>query len=483
MAKKPDYSFDPEDKHFAIIYGDGSADNNGKIGSGFTGYIYNKNSIGASSGDIPPKYYITETGYVEAEQMPLVIQDGIKTVVPCMYFEGLFGRTDTSASDRAELLAFINSMNCLINSSYNFNFEKIIYKTDSAYVVIAINHLTTKGELAIGQELKSNKDLIKQILQIIEYCKSKEIVLEVIKVQGHSTSLGNNIADRLAKVARVSGCFNIFNLVENNKHWSKSDAPHPMIGFRQLFFINSDDNSGKNLYSVMNYKTSVETGRKTHDALFGLVNMIDPIQKIDSVMTTFNSFVDPLSLLSTLDLSVLFNRDTSYYYDIVSDGCFYFNRKNNSLMNLFGDVVARTVYPPGLANQAYENMNSLHQLINRYKSWKAGKPEDKITQFIDITDKFYEVTPKGKYNCILPNGTANLDLELEVYGKKHKFPLSLGIDTLTRNSFKQMEADEPKVFLIAYQSFLVIEYCTLVETKKGDIGVYCNPYSCKIFLK
>ena len=483
MAKPTEHIYDKEDKHIAVIYGDGSADNMGRIGCGITGYVFNKKAIGASNGDIPSKYYITDKGYIEAEQLPLAIKAGIQTVIPCIYFEGLYGYSTGGMSDIAELLAFINAMNNLLESSYEFNFEKVIYKTDSAYVVIALEHLQNSGEECIGKALKANIDLIRQMLDIVNYLKSKKIELEVIKVQGHSTSLGNNIADRLAKVARVSGNFAIFSFKENNKHWSKIEDPHPMIRFKQLFFVNSSAGQNDGTYSIMNYKTNVETGKKTHDALFGLVNMVNPIKKIEEIKSTFNNHISPLSLLSTIDLSVLFNRDTSYYYDILENSCFYFNRKINSLLNLFGEVVAKDVYPSGLAVQAYENMNALNQLIERYKAWKSGKPTDKITKFIDISSHFYEVSKRGKFNCIVPNGTNILDIELEVYGGKHKFPISLGIDTLSRNSFKQMEVEEPKVFLITYQTNKVIEYCTLVETKNGDIGVYCNPYSCKIFLK
>lgn len=482
MAKPTEHIYDREDKHIAVVYGDGSADNYGKIGCGITGYIFNKKAIGSSNGDLPSKYYITEKGYIEAEQFPLAVKAGIKTVIPCMYFDGLYGYASGGASDIAELRAFINALNNLLANQYDFNFEKIIYKTDSAYVVIALEHLQNLGEEAIGKQLKANEVEIREMLRIVNYLKSKNIELEVIKVQGHATSLGNNIADRLAKVARVSGYLTVFNFVDNNKHWSKSEDPHPMIRFKQLFFINSAEDKGAT-YSIMNYKTNVETGKKTHDALFGLVNMINPIKKIEEIKASFNHSVSPLSLLSTIDLSVLFNRDTSYYHRLLDHMCFYFNRKTNSLLNLFGDVVAKDVYPSGLAAQAYENMNALNQLIDRYKAWKDGKPTDKITQFIDISSYFYEVGKKGKFTCKVPNGTQNLDLELEVYGGKHKFPLSLGIDTLSRNSFKQMESDEPKVYLITYQSNKVIEYCTLVETKNGDIGIYCNPYSCKIFLK
>ena len=480
MAKKEELILDPTDKQIAIVYGDGSSDFRYEVyGCGITGYIYNKKAIGSNSGDTPSKYYITEKGYIEYEQFP---KSGLKTVIPCFYFDGVFGYKGKGTSDIAELLAFINGMENILVEELGFSFEKIIYKTDSSYVVLAIDHLQSIGESVIGNQLKANEDLIRKIYSIIKNLKEKEIELEVIKVQGHSTSLGNNMADRLANIGRITGRQQFF-IRENDKHWSKADKPHPMTRFKQLFFINTDSPSTEYLYSIMDYKTGVEVGKRTHEAMFGLALMKKAIEKVELIKELFNSHISPINLLSTIDLNVLFNRDTSYYFDLLNKDCFYFQNKNKSLVNLFGDIVAKDIYPPGLAVQAFEKMNGLYSIINVYKDWKAGKEIDKSFKIHDITSSFYEISKKGKCNCIVANGVNIIDMEVKEYNEKLKIPLSLGIDTLSRNSFKQLETSSPKVYLILYKSSKVIEYCTIIETSEGDIGIYCNPYSCKVFLQ
>ena len=480
MAKNTTGVFDPADKQIAVIYGDGSSDLRYNVyGCGITGYIYNKASIGETSSDIPSKYYITEKGYIEFEQFP---KSGLKKVIPCFYFDGLYGYKGNGGSDVAELLAFINAFNNLLVPEYGFNFEKMIFKTDSSYVILALDHLQTQGEQALGNPLKANQDLLKEILIILKTLKDKNIELETIKVQGHSTSLGNNTADRLANTARVSGLQKFF-IRENKKHWSKTEDPHPMIGFKQLFFVNSDKLNNENIYSIMNYKTNVEVGKRTHEALFGLTLLSNPVGLIEEVKSNYNQNVSPLNLLSFIDLSVLFNRDTSYYHSLINNDCFTFNIKNNSLVNIFGDIVAKNVYPPGLAAQAFDKMNVLYNIINKFKIWKEKDEKDKNMVFINVSEHFYSVSKKGKYNCLIPNGTNILDINVEAFGGKHKIPLSLSIDTLSRNAFKKLEAESPSVYLVLIKTEKVIEYCTLIETSNKDIGIYCNPYSCKIFLQ
>ena len=85
---------------------------------------------------------------------------------------------------------------------------------------------------------------------------------------------------------------------------------------------------------------------------------------------------------------------------------------------------------------------------------------------------------KLKVECILPNGCNEI-----VYEKDDmKIILDLRYDTITRNQFKQLESSNPNVYIGVYKTRgTMLNYYNIIELENGDIGIYQNYYSCRIF--
>lgn len=473
MAKKVKEEMNIKDLTFtAVIYGDGSANNTeGSYGAGATGYIFDNESIGKKTGDVPTKYTITDIGYLENE---LLLKYKYNTVIPYMYIEGVFGYTNKGTNNKAELLAFIESVNGLLNTELNIS--KIVFKSDSSYTLLVIEKIYLGNDWK--KDLKENMDLLLRIEEICETLKSSDILLETIKVKGHATSLGNNIADRLANLARFTKR-NEFKLVDANKRWSKQDILPAMLKFKQLFFINNSNMVKDNVYSIMDYKTGVEPGKKTHEATFGIVVTKEPVGLVHEVTDMYNNYYRSLSILSAVDLNNLYNINNVYYYNLFGKDIYNINPRNNILLGLENDPIVKAIYPPGLAIQAYERMKGMYEVLNRAISNEKNKNEE----FIDITREIYDVDSKPKqYVCTIGNGVNDLDVKVKAFDKELLIPLSLGKDALSRNQFKAIEKEKPLVLLHLSKMDKVVEYQIIVLTEECK-GIYSNIYSCKVFLK
>ena len=471
MAKKSKKEIDINETTFtAVIYGDGSAINTeGSYGAGATGYIFDNNSIGEKTGDVPSKYTITDIGYLENE---LLLKYRYNTVVPYMYIDGVFGYNDKGTNNKAELLAFIESVTGVLNSELNIT--KIVFKSDSSYTLLVIEKIYLGNDWK--KDLKENMDLLLKIEDICNMLKKNNILLETIKVKGHGTSLGNNIADRLANLARITKR-NEFKLVADNKRWSKKDLLPQLLRFKQLFFINNSSMVKDNIYSIMDYKTGVEPGKKTHEATFGIVLTKEPVDLVHEVTNVYNSYYRSLSILSAVDLTNLYSINNIYYYNLFDKDIYNVNPKNNILVGLENDPIVKSIYPPGLAIQAYERMKGMYDVLTRAINNEKNKNEE----FIDITRDIYDVDSKPKqYICTIGNGVNDLDVKVNAFDIELTVPLSLGKDALSRNQFKAIEKEKPTILLHLNKIDKVVEYQIIVLTEEYK-GIYSNIYSCKIF--
>lgn len=466
-------------EHVAVIYGDGSAMNQtGEYGAGATGYIYRKSNIGEKTGDCPVKYLISDIGYLETDALN---KYKFNPVTVDFYFEGVYGYDKSyGTNSRAEILAFVESVRYLLDQE-KINLKEIIYKGDSSYVLDMINNMLELELDMWRRKYVSNKDLVDIVYDSIRSLQKRNILIKTIKVLGHSTSLGNNLADRLANFARRSKLHK-FVLVEPQKHWSRKLELNPMYKFRQLFFINNHRMTDKTMYGIMDYGIKVEPGKKTHEAVFGLILPKEKDILIEDCIERYSEYYQSLSILNTIDLNQMFSRNNTYYYSLFGADIFYIDRKTNSLRGFDDYPVIKGVYPPGLGMQAYDKLESMYYTLEEYKEYLSGK--DSLTTFLNITDQFYNVEGKKHYVCILKNDQTDVEMETEYEGYHFKLVISLAKDTLSRNQFKALEKQNPNVYLVLKRTGndRLIEYQVIVDIYNGDLGIYTNIYSCKIFL-
>lgn len=470
-----------ENINVAVIYSDGSAmPNPGFYGSGAHGYIYNTSTLDTKNGDKPAKYVISDIGYLENELLPKYVY---KTVVPDYYIDAAYSYLNAGTNNIGEIMGLVETISSLLEHEEIVKINKYIVKTDSKYllhIIRTIKEDTTKGW---KDRVDTNKEYWYMCEDIINKLNDRNATIEMVKVLGHSTSLGNHLADRLAYLARVESSNRSiekrFTLSPAKKYWNIEDNQHPMLKFKQLFFTNNLRSSNPEIiYSIMDYKTDVEPGKKTHEATFGLVILKEPPVIIEETIKAYQKATWTRSVVSTLDLSVLYSRNNVHYFNLYKDKIYTYYTRSTALCNLEDVPLIYTIRPTGLATQALEKMQVLYDIIKEYREYKVTNKATR--KYIDITDSIYDKSGK-KVVTLLPNGTNELVLKKEINNREVTVALDLGRDCLSRNQLKQLEKDNTVVNLVMKDYGKYIEYYTLVETENGDIGIFCNFYSGRIF--
>jgi ribonuclease HI len=468
----------------AVCYADGSAmPNPGFYGTGVHGYIYNTINLDKKNGDKPSKYVISDIGYLEADQL---LKYKYRTVIPDYYINGYVSYDGIGTNNIGELNGFIEVITNLMQQT-ELAIKHYIIKTDSMYLINVEKSILRDTARSWASEFgKPNLQYWHVLEKLILEMKEKDITYEIVKVLGHSTSLGNILADRLALLGRTESTrlnADISIMVTPAKnYWTAKVDRHPFLSFKQLFFTNTlRESNTENLYAVMNYKRDVEPGKKSHEACFGLVLLQEQQTYIESVIDVYQKHLKTLSIIYTANLNDIYSQYAILYNSLFGDKIYNYNRKRGILSVLERLELVYDVRPTGLANQAIDKIMGLYTIIREYRS------TDKVHAnrlFIDVTDSFYGVDEKGKPVTVIKNGINSVNLEVNAFDTDLFIPIELGKDTLERNVFKRIEKENTKVTLVVTKiSPTFIDYYLVVEmVNTGDISVWCNFYNNNILL-
>lgn len=481
-----------------VIYTDGSFKANvdsdptlGCYGAGAHGYIFNTETGIKSTSDTPSNYTITDKGYVLNSE--LYKDENIKSVTPHVYIDASYSFLNKGTISRAELLAIRCMLDSVLENNNELEVKDILIWADSTYAIGVVNKILNDPDVTKGLPSDTaNLDIIIELQNTINKVL-ETMTLSIDKVLAHSVYLGNNTADSLAFYARqqsgrhnVEKNFNIYKIAKGIKYWGFELEQNVLLNFKQLFFTNSlRAQHTEIIYTVMNYKSDVEPGTRTHDALMGLVSVGNPPTIIEDAIQSYHKAILTTSVLSTVNLKNLYSRDIAYMYSLYGNNIFrYWFKDRQVLVN--NSVVISQVGSPGLASKLLLDMQFMYGFISMYRQHKVemqGLEQfeiNKHTIYVDITNKVYEKNKKGKNTCILQNGATYLAMEYKLFNKTLKFPLSLGKDTLERNQFKRLETKEPRVYLVVEQSAdKSYRYYNVIDTGE-DIAVYSNLYSNRI---
>lgn len=482
MATEKTEEVKEETKNIAIVYTDGSAIQHESFGSGVHGFIYNTSSLGTKSGDRPNKYLITDLGYLEQELIPKYKHE---TVVPTHYINAIYSYPTGGTSNIAEVLAVVETINNILDLDIDVN--HLMIKADSKYTIDMFNFINEKGLDAWKSKEPANLEYGIKLSEAIDRAKKEGLTIELVKVLGHSTSLGNHLADRLAYLARVESIRrniqNTFKVTDAKRYWTKDTTQHTFLKFKQLFFTNTLRSSNPEIaYSILDYKKDDEPGKKSHEATFGLVILKEPPELVEEAIKTYQHSLRNLSIVSTVDMTNLYSQFNSTYYNLFNKNIYVFNKKFTVLNNFDNEPIVKNIHPAGLATQALDKMFILYDIIKEYRLMAAG--EQVTRKFVSVTDLIYDKSGK-KPVTLLEMGQTNLDIDTEVNDIAVKVPIELGKDCLDRNQFKQIEKDDTEVYVVlAQETEKCIKSYVLVHMKAtDDIGIFCNFYNNNIFLK
>jgi ribonuclease HI len=467
-------------KH-AVIYTDGSSKNltrpghPGHWGCGLHGYIYSSNNLDNKNGDKPNGYVISDIGYIENSQLA---KDPYKTVVVDQYINGYESYERVGTNNTGEITGILLA----ITESLKNDITTLYIKTDSTYAMHVFE--TVKSDPAKNwdrADLK-NREYYFIVADILKEAEESNMKIRIVKVAGHSTAIGNHLADRMALLGRLSSIkYNAdkTNVVYSDaaKYWKPKLERHPFLNYKQLFFTNHlEAEDGPGIYSILDFKKDDETGKKSSSSTYGLVVLNDKVPEIENVKRIYQNNLNSLSLISSLELNMIYKQNNKFYNDTFGDDAYTFNNRGRKYLSLLEeDIVCTEVYPPGLAKNALDKTLQLGNILNDYRGDKA------IYTYTDISDRIYGVDEKGKVDTIITQDDKMISL-------KHNdidIVLQMNNDILSRNQFKKIEKDDVDVVLVTIEkSKNSIEYFTIVHMKKtNDIIILCNFYSNSVYYK
>lgn len=466
----------------AICYVDaGCKPNPGYYGCGIHGYVYDPKNNGNKSSDKPSKYVISDLGYIEVEALlkrPHVI------VIPDYYINGAISFSGIGTNNVGEILAMIIAINKVIE----FNEGKIVellLKADSSYAIHIFNTIVNDPEETWRHKVETNVEYYNMLYTTMLRAKENGLLVTVSKVEGHSNSLGNHLADRLATMARILSSKAIikdqFIFTPVKKYWSMNEDRHTFLRFRQLYFTNvAREASTETVYSIMNYKRDIEAGKRTHEATFGMVVLKEAPSLVENVINEYQANLKTMSIVSSVDLDELYTQYHTNYVNLFGTDVYTYS-KNKPALSLFDErQIVESIYPPGLANQALEKMMVLYEILKEYRIKDTATPS---RLYVDISHYFYNNDGK-KIETILDRTNPKMLIPIEINNKTIQVPIELGKDCLDRNQFKQIEKHEVSVVLVVkYISETCFTYYVIVDMKAtGDLSVWCNFYSNKVLL-
>jgi len=474
------------EEYAVVAYTDGSCgpSNPGFWGSGVHGYVYPLSSLGKKTANRPTNYAVTNIGYVFKDELE---REPYQDVTPTHYINACYSFEGTGTNNTGELQAVTLTLMELLKIT-DLDIKKITIKLDSEYAIAVYNAVKNYDAVAWRDRIKKNLDYVELMRTVVREVKVRDIELDLVKVKGHSISLGNNNADRMAVMARMYSYKNItevdFKISPAKKYYAPgTEDRHPFLRFSNLYFMGITTlKDERAIYSVMEYKKDIEPGRASHEAIFGLVSLKTKQPLIEDVISWYTQKLRPTALISTIDLDVLYSRNVRTLHELFKEKMYNFDNYFTALKFRDEETVVKAIRPPGLANSAVERTVLLYDIVDEYSKLNKEKP---LREYIDITDKIFTVNEKGKNVINITNKESFMLMDVDLDGNIIKFPVFLGKDCITRDHFKQIEDLEPKVMLVIKKvGDNLLNYYILIDCRTtGDISIWCNFYNNNVLLQ
>ena len=499
-----------------VLYTDGSASGAeaGLLGMGYHGYYF-ENDVIKKTTDVPTAGFPSKEGYIGPDnESEFILQntDHLK-VTPLGYLDGYVASDEyLGFSIGAEMYASefgIASTVDYFKNSKDYNLTKIQVHTDSLYAITvfqrAMKHLkedpTMKdnhSKIAEFYKKETTQMFMHRALNFVDKIQHDipGLVLEFVKVRGHTGNIGNELADKLAGLARKL-CLESGDEVKlsnwtNDRYWKPNVQRHPFLRYSELFFMHNvepiDLEHNLGYFTIMNYKGSNKIGSRTAEPIFGIVKISNvPSILKDLVYHYQEKYRDSPILIYAVDMDKLYRPEYQSFLDGFGIGSFLGNDKNQ-LKILNQDTVVYPVYPPGMGRKVYDNTQQMANILDQaLLDIESGVLDYGNRFYVDVTDKIYKEEGEGKkkkVTTILANGQ---DIKLKVKLNNQDIDISIipNIDIIDRNHLKAMEKDDTKVYILfSRQGELCYDYYSIVINKKlNSSGIYHNLFSSRVILE
>ncbi len=480
-----------------MIYADGSAapTNPGPSGWGIHGFLYQevkpKKGSGNSAWNLTPKGYVAKNDPSQ--------KGSLGDITPIHYVDGYGALPGVGTNNLGELAGAIAAM----EHAAKYAIKKLQVRTDSEYVRKNANERLEKWEKAgwltsTGLPPK-NLSHWQEFLKMRRMLTNQGIDVKFDWVKGHSSHIGNDLADKLANIGSLTAGQGEVRAAITTKaaegYWKYDSEKHPFISLPRCYITTLREYQVRGEYYLGNHgKEDDMLGKRMSDGCYAVVRLKKEEEAIELVRDHLTELAEGQDTINMVRLDQLYSTVT--HKEVLSYGGTAMPRAKPYKLDLnclekdpstrdSRKPLTRQFEPPRLAMRAIDELSSL---IERLNSFKAGDTKLVCT---DLTPILYETKekPNGKKGDVVLTtelreqygvGFAKLEVQANYQTESGiaqvPVTLVLGMDLLHRNSLKRLETMAPKVTLISWlESPRAFRYATIVEAGE-DIGIWASVY-------
>lgn len=486
--------------HGAVIYTDGSS-KLGYYGMGAHGYTY----IHLDDKEKPTRinaWVATDKGYYLEKD---VGKDGGVPVKALSCFDISIPGQGLGTNNVAEILAmaaFFEELN------YRDVLSKLHVIADSRYALQGITEWIhgwmRNGWIKSNGEAVNNQEHWERLYGHVQDFKQRgEITFGWVR--GHNGELGNSVADLLAGLGTArhmdGHTTTILHEAPHKDYWRREVDLHPLISLKRIYFNTDPASASPGIYYQTGFSSQNHIeGKRTPDASFAVVSLAEPEPVVEAVLERQRTLPSDYNAIMFIKMDRLRSPDIYNYLKNYGGHCLTMDDRCRNL-NSFSDKkpVTLEVRPGELPLASIETLNFLLSILERfvaeYPTTGTMEPGPLGFHLHEVTEHFYETGEKKVGKQVIPTKTLRKEFGVgckstavsvteNVRGedKLLELPLVFMDDIPARNTMKNLEGSDPKVFLITWrESAALLRYSTVIQTSDA-VGVWSNYFANQLFL-
>ena len=485
-----------DQKHSMVVYSDGSCrPNPGYIGYGFHGYTYKPNDSKKVYGSTT--HYLSPTGYKAKEK-----GQTHESVCPITIFDGFGSWIGQATNNAAEIRGATEAMRLALRNPI----RDLLIKTDSEYVQKGYTNWLPKWihndwKNSEGQPV-SNQEHWKSMHEAGQALKDAGIKLKIDWVKGHVGHPGNERADKLANIGRITSQAEIKEIsikeYDPNTYWNRKDIEprHPLASKSWMYFRTIRDSHIKGEYYFGNIgKDEDFLGKRDANGGYSIVQLKKPDTTLELIKNFQSNLSGSNDAVVVVKLAALFHKER--LADLHDYGDKTLIRVNPRRLDLFfvdalnksystddenAEPITREQKPLKLSARVFDALTVMKQKLVDYQNG-----DTRHNTYYDITDSFYTQETKAvkkefktsfKLRPEFVMGYKSHPISVDYNGKNISIPLAMTIDCPDRNTFKHLETMNPKIVLVVWtESDMIARYSIIIECDDASSiwsGVYSN---------
>lgn len=493
-----------------VLYADGGVKPNpGKAGYGIHGYIFEcqEPTKGIGLGSI----VASSVGYIEKEQLidikTVDFQDKNTIVSECQKFPvtlkkyiDAFGTVGTvidgvriitdSGNNKAEAEALNRSLKLIIEYKPDF----AIINSDSELTVRSYNEWlkiwVDQNWIKRDGNPVSSSEVWKEVYESKKILDSLNIPVKAVWVRGHNGDTGNERADSLATIGRFAALSgldkHVYEEKEPDGYWKSVFEKHPFLFAKYCYFNTREETITPGIYYTGNHgKDNNLNGNRMSDRTGAVIKIAQPDPVIEMIRKFQSKIIYGLDMMYVINLDKVFASNIydklNIYGELLIEPPIGYKK---DLKTLGDSTITEEQNPPRLSERTYQSLEDLGQVLD---SFILERNDIEVT---DITDHFYErlIKESKKKNAeespiVETKLASSIGVGCSSIKVKGKFKndlgsaeveitLSIGIDTLERNSLKKIETKNPKIYFVSWSvGENLFRYATIIKAGE-DVGIW-----------